>query len=163
MNCRYATGLISEYVDGTLADSVKAELELHFDECAACTAEVAATRRIVASLGSLGGQRSPVDFRAGVQARVIAVEQARAPWWRWVFRPIVAAPAAAVMAILALLLVWPIADQAPMATDKAYAPEYSYYIGAHSHLQRRQAFADADTIFAKAELQKASLVSEAEE
>ena len=162
MSCKRVSGLISDYVDGNLAGPVRAELESHLESCAQCSSELNATRKMLASLAGLGGLQSPIDCWSGVQGRVAAIDAGRSPWWRWVLRPVVAAPAVAAMALLALFLMWPVAEQVPMASDRAYAPEYSYYIGAHSHLQRKQAFADPDTVFIKAELQKATLVSEAE-
>lgn len=163
MNCEYVSGLISEYVDGNLDEATKAELDSHFDGCEACSAELDSTKRLIASLSGLGGLRSPVDCWAGVQTRIGVIEAAKRAWWRWVLRPVIAAPAAAVMALLALFLLWPLTEQAPMASDKTFAPEYSYYIGAHSHLQGRQALVDRDAVFIKGEMQKASLVSEAGE
>lgn len=161
MNCEELTDHTSQYLSGNLPDPIKEQFEAHLNGCEICASEVKALREVVSSLRALGGQSSPVDLCAGVQARVIMIERARSAWWRWALKPIVAAPAAAVMAALAFFLFWPAA--APTASDKTFAPEYSYYIGAHSHLQRHQAFSDPDMVFAKAELQKASLVSDAGE
>lgn len=160
MNCKNASGLISEYVDGCLEGDTRTELESHIAGCSSCSAELASTRNVVAALGAMGGLRSPVRCWDRVEARIAAVERQRAQWWRWLVKPVIAAPAAAVMALLALFLMWPLVDAGPAISDAAYAPEYSYYIGAHSHLQRRQAFADPDAVFIKAEMQRASLVSE---
>lgn len=162
MNCKEVSGFVSEYVDGCLAGSVQRDFEHHLETCAHCAGEVDATRRLLASLGSLSGQRSPVDCWDHVRASIKSRPADRLRWWRWALRPVVAAPAAAVVAALVALLVWPFGN-APTASDKAFAPEYSYYIGAHSHLQRQQAFADPDVAFVRAELQKASLVASSEQ
>ena len=115
---------------------------------------------MVAALSGLGELKSPVDCWPGVRERIRPLERRSVPWWRWVLKPVVAAPAAAAVGLLALALMWPMGQQ-PLASDDAFAPEYSYYIAAHSHLQRGQTFADPDAVFVKAEMQKASLVSEA--
>ena len=159
MRCKDAAGSMSDYLAGSLAETAAAELESHLACCPACAAEVSRTRRRVASLTSLSGERSPIDLWAGARARIMAAQTVKALWWRWVIRPVVAAPTAAVMALLALFILWPSPD-APM--DKAFAPEYTYYIGAHSHLQRQQAFVDPDVVFVGAELQKSSLVANSE-
>jgi len=158
MNCKYVSRLISDYVDGSLEDNVKAELDVHFGECEQCASDRDATERLVASLSTLGGLRSPVDCWRGVQVRISPGRQLALPWWRWLLKPVVAAPAAAVMAVLALLLAWPLSQPLPLSSDEAFAPEYSYYIAAHSRLQRRQAFADPEAVFLRAELQKAALL-----
>lgn len=162
MNCKDVSGLISDYVDGNVPGTVETELESHFECCPACSSDLKSTRRMLESLAGLRGMQSPVDCWPGVQCRVAGMDAGRSLWWRWFVRPVVAAPAFGVAAVLALSLMWPVAEQPPVASDKMYAPEYSYYIGAHSRLQGGQAFADPDAVFIKAELQRATLVSEAD-
>lgn len=159
MKCKRASELIPDHLGGWIAEPEDQEFESHLADCSYCASEVEATRELLVSLSSLSGRRSPVDCWSHVRATISSPQRATTPWWRWVVRPVVAAPAAAVTVVLALFLMWP-SGNAPMASDKA--SEYSYYIGAHSHLQRQQAFADPDVVFVGAELQKASLVASTE-
>jgi len=112
--------------------------------------------KLLASLTSLGRRKCPVDMWNGVYARITADRQGRRSWWRWALRPVVAAPTAAVAALMAMFIYWP---SPGVAMDKAFAREYTYYIGAHSHLQRQQAFVDPDVVFVRAELQKSRLMA----
>lgn len=161
MNCKTALGLVSDYLGGRLVESTKQDFESHIGSCPECASEVRATDDLLASLSSLSVSRSPVDCWDHVRRSILAEAQVRTPWWHWAMRPVVAAPAAMVMAVLALFLFWPSHD-APAPSDTARAPEYAYYIGAHSRLQRQQAFADPDVVFVGAEVQKASLIASAE-
>lgn len=160
MNCKHVSSLISEYVDGKLTSLIRAEVESHIKDCKICAEELKTTRAVVAALGGMGGLRSPVDCWPEVQGRVDAISLARTQWWHWIARPVVFAPAAVMIAILAIFVLRPLPNHAPMKSDKVVMSEYSYYIGAHSNFQRRQTFADPDMVFIKAELQKANLVSE---
>ncbi len=162
MNCKYVSKVLSEYVDGNLTEAEAGEIESHVQGCEACAAELEATENLVASLAGLGRLRSPVDSWSGVQARIVAMDTAHTQWWRWVLRPVVAAPAAAAIALLALYVIWPAGERTDAKLDRALASEYSHYISAHSDLQRRQMFVDPDAVFVKAELQKASLSTGAE-
>jgi anti-sigma factor RsiW len=161
MNCKTALGLVSDYLGGRLAESAKQDFESHIGCCPGCASEVKAMNRLLASLSSLSAERSPVDCWDHVRTCILAEAHKRVPRWHWVLRPVVAAPAAMVMAVLVLFLLWP-SHEAPVAPDSALAYEYAYYIGAHSHLQRQQAFADPDVVFVGAEVQKASLIASAE-
>lgn len=160
MKCEKVSGLISEYLDGELQSAQALEFEAHTSTCETCSAEVASMRAMLGSLRSLSGMRSPVDCWAQVRARVAVVSQVRTPWWRVALRPAIAAPALAAAASIALFLAWPSGNM-PMASDKAFAPEYRYYIAAHSQAQRHEAFADPDVAFVGAEMQKASLLQTA--
>lgn len=159
MKCREVSELISEYLDGELNGAREHEFESHIELCQACASEVDSTRKMLSSLSTLSNQRCPVDCWEHVRTEVATRRLGTNHWWRWVLRPVVAAPALAAMASITLFLVWPWSSS-PMASDKRFAPEYTYYIGAHSHLQRQEAFADPDVVFVGAELQKASLVSD---
>ena len=53
------TDRLSEYLDGELAPSVRAELEQHLLQCAECEATLADIRRVVGRAGSLA-DRDPV-------------------------------------------------------------------------------------------------------
>jgi hypothetical protein len=113
--------------------------------------------KLLASLASLGRRKCPVELWDGVYARITAERQARRLSYRWTLRPVVAAPLAAAAALMAMLIFWP-APQTAM--DRTFAREYTCYIGAHSHLQRQQAFVDPDVVFVRAELEKSRLMAD---
>ena len=152
MKCKRVSGLVSEYLDGGLTEATKQDFELHIGCCPKCESEMKATKLLLASLASLSGQRSPVNCWAQIRPSIMERSRERTPWWQWALRPVLVAPAAMAMAILALFLWWPSAE-APVASNS----EYKSYIMAHSDLQRQQALADTDVVFVVAELQKASL------
>ena len=161
MNCKDVVGCISEYVDGLLSMSKVRDIEAHFAECSECRNELKSTQEMIASLSSLSGQKSPVDCWDSVRASIQPMRQRKPVWWRRALRPVFAVPAAGLVAILVIFLAWPTGNT-PVVSDKAYASEYNYYIGAHSRLQRQQAFVDPDVVYMRAELQKASLATSAE-
>lgn len=159
MNCKRVSSILSGYVDGNLADPTSSEVESHLQGCEVCSAELRKMKGMVAALASMGRMQSPLDCWPGVRDRIEAPSAAGLHWWGWITRPVVFAPAALVIALLALMLARPLTSPHSVP-DKALVSEYGYYIGAHSELQRRQPFADPDTVFIMGELQKASLVTE---
>jgi len=159
MKCKDVRNLISDYVDGSLHGAAEAELESHIDECPACRSELHEMAELMASLASMGGEKSPVDLWGGVRAKITSAEPARRSWWVWVTRPLVAVPAAGLVALFAIALIRP-SGQAPL--DKGLAREYTYYIGSHWRLQRQQAFVDPDVVLVRAELQKSVITGETE-
>lgn len=160
MKCKDVASLTSDYVSGSLGEAIRAEIESHLAGCPTCRAEAAATGNLLISLASLGGRKPPTHLWEGVYARITSGQEAKGVWWRWVLRPIVAAPTATAAALLAIVLLWP-SGQAPM--DKAFAQEYTYYIGAHWRLQRQQTFIDPDVALVRAEVQKSTLAATAED
>jgi anti-sigma factor RsiW len=157
MKCKKAVGMISDYIDGTLSGIARREIELHLAECSDCNAEVEATRDLVSRLSSLSCSDNAVDCWSGVKEK-IACKRMAIPWWSGrLFRPVFAAPAFALVAILAFVLMW--SGRGPFAPSPAASPppEYASYISAHLRVQRMQAFNDPDVPFIAAELEKASL------
>ena len=156
MKCEKAVGMISDYIDDTLCGSSRREIELHLAECQDCTAEVEATRRLVGRLSSFSCSESPVECWLGVKEKIVCRRMV-APWWSIrLFRPVFAAPALALVAILAVLLIWPGRGLFAPTRATASPPEYASYISAHLRIQRTQAFNDPDVPFITAELEKAS-------
>ncbi len=161
MNCKTACSLISDYLDDQLADSLKQSFEAHIACCQICACKVSETREILVSLSLLSVEKSPVDCWEQVRQSIIILPKPRPQWWRGVLRPMVAAPAAVVAAlILALFILWP-AQSTPPASDKPLASEVAYYIGAHQRAHVPLKFADQDAAFVKAEIQKAGLMATA--
>lgn len=160
MNCKTACSLISDYLDDQLADSQKQSFEAHIACCRICACKVSDTREILVSLSLLSVEKSPVDCWEQVRKSIAILPKSRPQWWRGVLRPMVAAPAAVVAAlILALFILWP--QSTPPVSDKPLASEYAYYIGAHQRAHVPLRFADQDAAFVKAEIQKAGLIAAA--
>ena len=160
MKCEKVVGMISDYIDDTIPGISRWELESHLAGCPGCTAELEATRRLVSRLSSLSCSESPVDCWVGVKEK-IACRRIALLWSRGrFFRPVFAAPAFALIGVLAFLVVW--SGRGPVTpTGSAFRPpEYASYISAHLRVQRMQAFNDADVPFITAELEKASLAAD---
>jgi len=157
MKCKDVCDLMSEYIDECLDEHRRMEVEAHLNSCTDCASELRAMKAMLVSLSGLSGRRSPVDCWTHVHEVIIRQELAKKAWWHWLLKPAVAAPAVALTALLTLLLVWPQSTVAPPPAATMSNPEYGYYIGAHSHLQRQQAFTDPDVTFVRAELETASL------
>ncbi|MGZ8603376.1 MAG: anti-sigma factor family protein [Actinomycetota bacterium] len=95
--------LLSEYVDGTLADDERVVVDAHLQACAACHEDVELARSAVAALSSL--EDEPVPF--GVTGRVLAeagrrFEGRRSALWGRLQWAAGAAAAAAIVAIVAI-------------------------------------------------------------
>lgn len=165
MKCNKVIILMSDYIDDCLPDPVRCEFERHIKECKSCETELDAMEQIVSNLTLLSGHKSLVDCWAVVHQRITETDSRSVVIRHWFLRPIVAAPALAAMLVFCYFMIWPIIVPAPEMTPKTItAPgglvsqrEYGQYIGAHSQLQRHQAFSDPDVAFINAELETASL------
>jgi len=158
MNCKKACEITSDYIDGCLPHHSRCEYEAHISRCPECAAELDEMRRVLSALSSLSVRGSSVDCWPAL--RTIIVERGTPrPVWHFLLRPMVAAPAAALAAVLGALLVLPAHVQEPPGRSPASMPEYGHYIAAHARLQRQQAFADPDVTFVAAELEKASVAA----
>ena len=157
MNCNKVIDQISDYIDGCLSGRARIDFESHIQECSACNEELRAMSAMLTNLHSLGEKRSPVDCWAGVRERIVEREASKLSWFTWITRPAFAAPVLALGLILAIFLVWPNNTEVTTPQQLVSNAEYSRYVGAHSNIQRQQAFADPDVTFISAELEKASL------
>lgn len=154
MNCKKVSGLLTDYVDGYLSDSICEEVEEHIEICEICAEDLRATQSVVFALGQLSNQKSPVDCWVGVKKLITEKPNAMPFWQRWLMTPAVAVPAMAAL-IMMMFFVWP----SPVhETDLSQIPnsQYKHFISAHSRLQRLQAFSDHDATFVAAELENAS-------
>jgi hypothetical protein len=101
MTHRHVDELYSAYLEGSLPDDLRWEVEMHLAECTRCAEGLAALRATIAAVRALPPVALPADFVAGVHARVHAPP--RAPW----LRPLLSGGlAAAALAALVLLVVW---------------------------------------------------------
>jgi hypothetical protein len=73
------TERLSEYLDGELAPSVRAELERHLLHCADCEATLADIRRVVGRAGSLVDREPPHDLWPGIAQAIGATPPGGAP------------------------------------------------------------------------------------
>lgn len=65
------THRLSEYLDGTLLETERAELARHLAGCAACTATLEELRAVVARARALGGLPPRVDLWPAIEARIL--------------------------------------------------------------------------------------------
>jgi anti-sigma factor RsiW len=70
---RWAPGQMSAYLDGELAENLRARMERHLGECAECRRLLASLKRTIERLGSLaapGGGQDPREIAAAVRVRL---------------------------------------------------------------------------------------------
>lgn len=165
MNCKKVTGLMSDYIDDTLSDTVRIELEMHVQVCEDCSRELSLMQDMLVSLQSLSGLKSPVDCWSEVQARISRRESVWSVVLHCVMRPSVAAPAFALGILLAIFLVWPSPmDESPLEqarvpslrTSTAANTELISFIGAHNRVEHEQDYTDPDVTFIAAEMERAT-------
>lgn len=159
MRCKDVTSLLSDYLSGCLDRKTHAAVEAHLGGCPSCSADVDSTRKLLASLTSLGRPKAPDDLWESVRARITGEQWERGLWRRWPLRAIMAVPAVVVAALLVAVLLWP-SDRS--AVDSSLGREYRYYISSHWRLQRQQALIDPDVVLVRAELQKSALIKVSE-
>jgi anti-sigma factor RsiW len=82
MDHQKASDQFTDYVDGTLADGQKAELEKHLGVCIQCRTELEAFRRAVGSLGKLR-QAAPPTFLPSIQNQIFTRSRGRFFGRRW--------------------------------------------------------------------------------
>ncbi|MGC8863190.1 MAG: anti-sigma factor family protein [Armatimonadota bacterium] len=160
MNCSRARKNISDYIDGSLPHRSRCEYEAHISRCRECANELDATRKMLSSLSSLAVRGSSVDLWPRL-SQAILEPVSPGPFWRLLVRPVVAAPAAALAAALAVMLFLPTQRMTPPSDVSVAIPEYAHYIAAHARSQRQQVFADPDVSFVAAELERARLIDAA--
>jgi anti-sigma factor RsiW len=84
MDHQQASNAFSDYVDGTLPASEKAELEKHLGACIQCRTELAGYRRTVGSLKRLKQTASaPESFLPDVQQQIFRRSRGRFFKQRW--------------------------------------------------------------------------------
>jgi anti-sigma factor RsiW len=71
MTCRELIGVLDDYLDGTLADDLRADLESHLSGCEPCRAYLA-TYRKTRALGTAAGRVSmPPEMAARLRAFLV--------------------------------------------------------------------------------------------
>ncbi len=69
--------LYTAYLEGTLPDTLRQQVEAHLRACPRCAAELEALRRLVDDIHAMPQQSPPANFAAGVRARLDARRQPR--------------------------------------------------------------------------------------
>ena len=121
-DCRHRDERIDAYVDGTLSDIERHELEAHLHACDRCRAELEGIRAVVARAARLPREIAPTTDRWGdLRTRIHAVAArpaAQPPSRLWASRPLVRLAAAIVLTAalssgVTMLLVRPAKELAP--------------------------------------------------
>ncbi|MCX8053005.1 MAG: zf-HC2 domain-containing protein [Armatimonadetes bacterium] len=156
MTCEKASEVISDYIDGLLPHHTRCEYETHISSCAKCALELDETRRVLSSLSLLAVRDSSVDLWPALRTAIM--ERGRpTSLWRFLLRPVIAAPVAAVVTALAVIMALPSHTELPKVRKSASVSYYGHYITAHTQFQRHKVFVDPDVTFVAAELEKARL------
>lgn len=117
MNHKSAQRYIADYLDGTLSSRRRARLDQHLERCDECQNEVHELRLTISLLRGLADPEPPENLAESVLQRIAAGE-ADASWtkradqwlgslWEAVSAPQYALPAAAVLAVVAVLGIGP--------------------------------------------------------
>lgn len=92
--------LYTAYLDGTLPDTMRQQVDEHLHVCPACARGLEETRQLVADLQLMSAVPVPSEFVAGVRARVQALPTRPARPW---LRPVLAWGSLAAAASIALI------------------------------------------------------------
>lgn len=158
MNCKKAADMMSDYLDDCLTGRVRLDFEVHIEECDECSTRLAAMEKMLVSLRSLREESAPASCTHAVMSAIsrrTAVRQT--PWF---LRPAFAMPVLVLAIVIALLIMTP-GHFEPSLQNQVNVPEYTKYISAHSRAQNQQVLSDPHVTFISAELEKASLMTEA--
>ncbi len=70
MHCKQITGWLSEYVDGTLEQTKRDQLEAHIETCAACRDDVTSLRQTLALLNEIESVPPPPDLLQRIHTQI---------------------------------------------------------------------------------------------
>jgi anti-sigma factor RsiW len=82
MDHQKASDLFTDYVDGTLPEAQKSELQQHLGACIQCRTELEAFRRAIGSLGRLR-KPAPPSFLPAIQNQIFTRSRGRFFGRRW--------------------------------------------------------------------------------
>ncbi len=80
MNCKACRDRLSEYIDRSLPEAERAEVEAHLATCAECREGKAALEQVVADVAALDAVEPPPGFSRQVMAKIRA-EEAKPTFW----------------------------------------------------------------------------------
>jgi len=75
--------LYTAYLEGTLPESRRQQVEAHLSQCPRCATELVALRLLVADLRAMPPELPPAQLTAGVRARIAAHQQPQPIFPRW--------------------------------------------------------------------------------
>lgn len=70
IDCKHVWSLISEYLDGTLSEEARADVQKHLEHCEICSAILDSTRNILILTADDRVFELPVGFRERLHARI---------------------------------------------------------------------------------------------
>ncbi|WP_338026752.1 zf-HC2 domain-containing protein [Acidisarcina polymorpha] len=70
MNCKHVWNYISEYIDGSIDDELRAQIESHLEHCEICSAILDSTRNILYLTADNRTFALPVGFSERLRARL---------------------------------------------------------------------------------------------
>ncbi len=121
MECDRILELLPGRIDGSLAEPLAAEADLHLRDCPRCSAEEEALKETLALLRNLPAEKAPPELLEGVRRR-IARERRPAAGRGWFASTRFRIPLEAAAAVLLFLLVYGIQRQLPVAEQPAAVP-----------------------------------------
>jgi predicted anti-sigma-YlaC factor YlaD len=70
LDCKHVWGFISDYIDGSVAPELRAEIELHLEHCEICSAILDSTRNILILTADNRTFELPVGFSERLHERL---------------------------------------------------------------------------------------------
>jgi anti-sigma factor RsiW len=79
LNCRHVWDHISEYIDGSIDPTLRADVERHLAHCEICSAILDSTRNVIILMADDRVFELPVDFSKRLHARLDEVLRHESP------------------------------------------------------------------------------------
>jgi anti-sigma factor RsiW len=79
LDCKHVWEYISDYIDGTLDSTVRADVEKHLATCEICSAVLDSTRNVIVLMADDRVFELPVDFSKRLHARLDEVLRQEPP------------------------------------------------------------------------------------
>lgn len=70
LNCKHVWDLISDYLDATLSDEIRSEVQRHLDHCEICSAVLDSTRNIIVLTADRRVFELPAEYSERLHARL---------------------------------------------------------------------------------------------
>ncbi len=107
MDCERVQDLLSEYLDGSLAESGRAGIHSHLQDCLRCKATKEGLEETLILLRGLPPTDAPPGLLEGIRRGIVREEAPAAPLWKKLFLPAhIKIPLEAAAAVLLFLLVY---------------------------------------------------------
>jgi anti-sigma factor RsiW len=107
MDCERVQDLLSEFLDGSIPESGRADINAHIQECLPCRAAKEGLEETLLLLRGLPTAEAPPELLEGVRRGIARQEAPTAPLWKKLFLPAhIKIPLEAAAAVLLFLLVY---------------------------------------------------------